>query len=198
MACYGGETAAGIESSRELFSGLNCWLNSVTSFCCFVAYSSYYMPPQFFILCFSSVEPYPSSGGTPDFYYTPVWYREESSQAARYRKRKQIQAIHLLFWFFQTSILSLFFRIRHYYADELWPLDLIFLIFFLFYYWISFTNGKFLFHGSIASRARARWPLRPGSCSSDLQDERRHRDWSRADGQSSGLLWVPHMWAQFS
>lgn len=58
--------------------------------------------------------------------------------------------------------------------------------------------GNFYFTVLLASRARARWPLRPGSCSSDLQDECRYRDWSRADGQSSGLLWVPHMWAQFS
>jgi hypothetical protein len=193
-----------LRAARELFSGLNCWLNSVTSFCCFVAYSqSTICPINFFILCFSSVEPYPSSGGTPDFYYTPTSSLLSGIHSKKAVKPRVIESGNKSnpssYFLFFPSILSLFFRIRYYYADELWPLGFfIFLIFFLFYYWISFTNGKFLFHGSIASLARARWPLRPGSCSSDLQDERRHRDWSRADGQSSGLLWVPHMWAQFS
>ncbi len=194
MACFG-ETAAGIES-RELFSGLNCWLNSVTSFCCFVLRYIVYIPPQFLFCIFVPLNLI-RRAELPTSIAPRVVCMVTAKKAAkpRVRKRKQIQSI----FFFILSFNSRSFVsgiIICWWTVASWFFFLTFLCVLL----PNFFHEReiFVFRGSIASCARARWPLRPRSYSSDLQDERGHRDWSRADGQSSRLLWVPHMWAQFS
>ena len=128
------------------FSGLICWLNFgdiILLFYSFFGGVKCIYSFQYFFLY--SVEPYRSRvelfhGGTPDFYYTPVVYgteRKQSSHALE-SENKSMNPSSFFYSFFHF----LFFHIRCYYADELWPFGF---IFFLYCFITGFLSRREIF-----------------------------------------------------